>query len=268
VDKEEKMNRLRALFIVLVAGILVSSITIYPTNSLALPFEVELLGSTYTTSVNIKVVEPCPCFEASRTQSSSTPIGDFMYGQTGIIPGNPLFPGIGTAAAEAKAFEVTVSGGTDYDMRAGASAQSEMIFSPLLNGIANLTVDITRDFDFIWTDGNVSMFDRTSNQQLWNYGWNILQQGNVPWNGACNTPFGCANANLTLDTYFAKDHIYDLSMFVRMGSDKDNELANIKLSGLKIVSVPEPSSLLLLGSGLAILVAWRRKQDRLTTHSA
>jgi len=239
------MKRLRALFIVLVAGILVSSITIYPKNSLAVPLEVEVLGSTYTMFVYTKWYDP-PTRETSRTQTSSTPIGDYMYDEATL--GSSTYSA--EASAEADLFEVTVFGSTKLWL-ALASAQSEMTFSPLLDGTANLTVDFGRYYDYGFTEGYVSLFDLTSNQELWNYGWDH-GQGNVPWDGG-------SSANLTLDTYFANDHTYYLSMFAGMDSNGDSELVKIGLSGLEIVSVPEPSTMLLLGMVLVGLVGLRGK---------
>ena len=95
------------------------------------------------------------------------------------------------------------------------------------------------------------MFDRTSNQELRNYRWIRSQNGNVPWNG------NDKDAIFTLGTNFAKDHIYDLSMSAEPDANHDTDGNNIKLSGVQIASVPEPSSLLLLGSATAMLAAWR-----------
>ena len=92
------MNRLRTLLIGLVAGILVSSLTIYPNNSLALPFEVKALQTTYSTYVST-IVNYDSRVVTEGTQSSSTPISDYVVVQ------DPCDICGGTLAITAKPFK-------------------------------------------------------------------------------------------------------------------------------------------------------------------
>lgn len=252
------MRNFQSLFLVLIAVLLVSVVTIFPKNSFALPLEIQVLETQFTTFVHTSwsAIDPNDVSVVkSRTKYSSYPISDYLYGEISL--------GTMTFSAEAEAiadfFEVSVFGITKL-WSSLASAKTEIIFTPLIDGLQSLSIDFAGYYDYFFSEGSVSLFDLTENQELWNYSWDHWFAGNVPWElVAGDVPGLTAVATLSLDTYFAADHTYTLKMFAGMDSNSDAELIKIKLTGLKIVSVPEPSTFILLCLGFLGLVSLKGK---------
>jgi len=199
------------------------------------------------------------------------PSSDQLYAEYAL---SPTFIDTAEGAADAALFEVSVFGltGTN-EMAAQAYAQSEYIFSPLINGTANIGIDIHRAFDYVFTNGFIILSDITLNQELWNYHWSQEATGvsdaagNIPWvnNGL---PYG-PDADFLVDTYITSDHTYILSMLAGMSSNHDIEVADIKVSGLNIVSVPEPSTIFLVGLALVTIAGlmWKDRTARASSNS-
>jgi len=243
------------------AVILVLAATVFPKDGLAVPMQIELLDASYTTTVSAESFGPLAS-ETSRTLISPTPIQDSLYEKITI----DSLTHTGMAAAEASTFQVMASGSTGALDANGnprrsnywstlASARSEIVFSPLSDGLAGLTINLRRDFDFGFTDGHASLYDITSSVEVFNYDWPQFGSGNIPW-------VDNKTASVIIDTAFFNDHTYRLSMGAGMSSNGDAELANINLSGLQLVSpAPEPSTYALMLAGLGVL-GWVARSRR------
>lgn len=240
------MRTSKAPLLALAALLLLSGITVLANDSFALP--VEMVNTQYTTFVSSKIwSESGDIFETTRTHSSSTPINDSIHGE--VVYGSRTFTG--DAGADAGLFEVSAYGSTKM-LAQQASARSELTFSPVFNGSQNIAIDFVGDYEWYFSDGLVSLFDLTLNQEIWNYSWSLMGQGTVPWLSAGGDPN--ATAALSLDTFLADDHTYNLTMSTGIYSNGDAELINMRLSGLETVPVPEPATILLFGIGMIGLV--------------
>jgi hypothetical protein len=259
------MSSLPTLLIRLLAGVL-TTITIYPNTSLALPLDVEVLERSYTTLVSTTfqrfIGDAVVTNSISREISSATPHDDSLVREGRI-----------EATAQANQFAISAFtatlgfGGGTFGVASTAAATSQMLFVPVISGVGELVLDFRGYFEYFFSGASVRLFDVTSNQQLWSYGWDGFQ-GNVPW---IDDP-GPARvmATLTLPTLLLSTHTYELSLFTTTTSNPpDSEMITINLSGLKPRAVTEPSPLLLFSCAVAGLgsVAWRRVAARATTPS-
>jgi hypothetical protein len=131
---------------------------------------------------------------------------------------------------------------------AGASATSDIWFSPLSNQTTTINIQFASWYDFS-VSCSVSLLDVTSGNQMWNYRWNS-SGGTIQWVSTGGTPNRIAT--LTLNTDFDPSHIYELTMYTEADSNvPDVEQISIQLSGLE--PVPEPSTFALVSLGA---VAW------------
>lgn len=254
------MNRSSALLIRLIACVL-ATIAIYPNAALALPLDIEVLERSYTTLVSTTyqrfIGDSVITDSISRQISSSTPHDDSIAreGRVEAIARASQF--------DISAFTATLGfGGGTFGVASTATATSQMLFVPVGNGVGEVVLDFRGYFEYFFSAGSVRLFDVTSNQQLWNYGWQGFQ-GNVPW--ADDPGPARVMATLIVPTLLLSTHMYEFSMFTTTTSNPpDSEMITISLSGLKPRVVPEPSSLLLFSYALVGLggVAWRRVAAR------
>ena len=236
-------------------------------------FGINVLNSQYTTYVMVQgtngesgTITEAGDFELwpwgnSRMTVSPVPIGDETYapvsGQLSAHAGTELFGVSAYSSMAGLEHAVDVAAGAH---NATAGAESEIWFSPLASGTANIQLDFAAAYEWEYSSGSVSLIDLTSGQTLWNYGWYLLS-GTVPWSGLYG---GSGAATLTLATDLNATDNYALDMYTQTFSDQDNELASIQLSGLEAVLepptfVPEPSTFVLTSLWVAVLLTLRRR---------
>jgi hypothetical protein len=267
IRQEKKMNSSPTLLIRLLVGVL-ATITIYPNTALALPLDVEVLDRSYTTLVSTTfqrfIGDSVITNSISREISSSTPHDDSLVREGRI-----------EATAQASQFAISAFtatlgfGGGTFGVASTAAATSEMLFVPVVSGVGEFVLDFRGYFEYFFSEGSVRLFDVTSNEQLWSYGWHGFQ-GSVPWVDDTDGP-ARVMATLTLPTLLLSTHTYEFSMFTTTTSNPpDSEMITINLSGLKPRVVAEPPSLLLFSYAVAGLsgVAWRRVAARAKEPSA
>jgi len=228
------------------------------------PLEVSVLNSQYTTYVFVQTNG----FNANVDSSSSgnfeiwSPGNSRMMGSPVSISDSLYLDGTGILAAEANADMFGVSAFTDMHQaffqgwpghNSTAGAESVISFLPLTGGTATTDLEFTADYDWSYSAGSVSLFDVTSNQTLWNYGW-YLSSASLPWTGY---PGGPASAILSVETDFNAADTYSLTIYTQTYADQDNEQTSIQLSGFEIV--PEPSAFALIGLGTAAALILRRR---------
>jgi hypothetical protein len=225
--------------------------TMLPQDSIAVPLDINVLDSTYTTVVQTTLSDP-PMF-TTRTKVSSDPIADFIRSEVTLVP----LTHVGEASASANTFDVTAAATTfslDSNANKGrsmawatlASARTDLVFSPLHEGIASLTLVYNSSLDS-FTSGFVVLSDLTSHTELVSY-----------------SKSGHGFEELTFDRFFDDDHSYSLSLFATSNANGDSEDLNISLSGFQVPPAPEPETYALMLAGLAAVgfAARRRKLSR------
>jgi hypothetical protein len=226
-------------------------------DSLISPMPINILETQYTTTVSVWSYSKIPPDDRgitnSRTMVSPVPISDSMYSSRGWLE----------AEANAGLFDVSAIADADdrYDItleaHAGAEALAEIWFSPLASETTPINIQFSGGSYVFYTDGQISLLDVTSGDELWKLWWNGggLHNGNVPWE---LTDVG-SSATVTLDTAFNAAHTYRLSMGTGGGSALiDFEYSSIQLFGLE--PIPEPSAFALTGLGGALLLLPRGAQ--------
>ena len=185
---------------------------------------------------------------ACRTNTATLPISDeiaFYTTQEGL-------PNHTTASAGL--FQVSDTTGWGF---ANAEAISQLWFSPLADQTQSINVHISIGSNHgPWTAGEVSLFDLTSNSQLWNYSWSFWSPGNIPWDDPQS--YGTGPANFSIYTDFSTSHTYELIMQVSSNAGDDSQQVQMQLTGLQVV--PEPSTVLLLAMSGAALAIYRRRR--------
>jgi len=194
-----------------------------------------------------------------RTSISTEPVSDSMY--------HPV-SGILEAEANAGLFRISVLTAADgrndaLRLRSNARASSELWFSPLTSETTTINLQFSGWNQWYYSSGRVSLFDVTSDDEVWNFWWEGFTQGTVPWVYQDPEPGGPREtATLMLETDFIAGNSYKLSMHAGSTSvPADRQRILIELSGLDPIAVPEPTALSLVGFGVLVW-AGRRKIGR------
>jgi hypothetical protein len=188
--------------------------------------------------------------DVTRTTVLASPISDEL--EFPFDPDN--YPGV-TNYAIASAGLFTVSDHTGHGF-ANASATSQLWFSPFADQTQTIGISIYAfgaNGGHMFSMGNVTLFDLSSDTEVWNYGWDYINPAadNIPWDDQGIT------ADLALDTSFFASHQYELSLMTYSNAADDTEDVSIQLTGLQVV--PEPSGIRLFLMSLLGLPMVRRK---------
>ena len=223
------------------------------------PLPINIIATQYTTAVNMqRSIQPYDgsTTNFSRTQVSPAPISDAVY---------DTFTESLAAEANADLFAIyantpTQSGIDPLFWNSSASATSDVWFSPLTSETATLNIQFSGgDHWGFSSSGTLSLFDVTSGNEVWNYGWGGFAEGTVAGVPVSElNPWG-ETTNLQLDTDFNAGDIYELALSTLTTAQNVDPMSpsiSLQLSGLE--AVPEPSTFALLGLGSLVLAMARR----------
>jgi hypothetical protein len=217
---------------------------------------IDVLNTQHTTFVSTWFRGEIQDSYSERTSVSSDPVSDYMYAEKFAYYGPEYYLGVSEASANANLFDISVyTWANEAENAASASAKSEVTFSPVMNSSDTISLDFSLRGEYLYTAGFVSLFDVTSNQEIWNYGWEF--PGII-----IGLPDLQPAIALEIDTSFLAAHVYKLEMFTQSWANGDVQWVDIALSGLEPTRVPEPSTLLLLGIGLAGIAGYGRRRMR------
>jgi hypothetical protein len=225
-------------------GVLVAFL--FTGSTYAQPVPIGISGLRYSTFVSATTPSNGVFTTASRTTLSSSSFSDEL-----IVQGDNNYGGesrANSSLAEVEAYS-GVFGGNGL-----ASASSQIYFSPLVNRTETVGLQFSSAVGYYCCSGLVSLFDLTSQLELWNYSWSN-RSGNVPW---VSTPGGAGSASAELypRSDFLASHHYQLTLMTSARSASDHDQCRIRLTGLQ--QVPEPAGVCLLLMGLLGLPLLRR----------
>jgi hypothetical protein len=146
-----------------------------------------------------------------------------------------------------------------HDFFGHASADFDLTFAPVTDGAATLDINLTRSGEY--GSGLATLFDVTTQQAVWkvyfgsDFGGDDL--GPVIINEEGSQSFAAWGGPVALPTALSAADVYDLHLTSSTSNPAFGTFSSLGVSG--VVSVPEPSTLLLLGIGLATTAASRRR---------
>jgi hypothetical protein len=242
-------------FALCLAFAVASFVSVRETRADAVTIEVLNASFATTLSTTTNLNPSTVATNQSRTVSSSSPLTDTLIDGCGYMLDcsefNSLTFALTEATAEADFFTVSAYTFSSVMSHASASTQTDLLFSPTSDGTALLELEFIGTNTAYYSNGSVSLFDVTSNEQLWAYGWTCCHfNGNVPLSLFQYTGM------LSFDQSLSDDHMYRLLMSTGTNADGDREGMTIRVGGL--IPVPESSSIFLLLSGLVGIALLKR----------
>lgn len=240
-------------------------------NVAAQPTEITILDQRYLTDLSTRVVSASPDFNTkfttvvTQTKTSDKPLDSLLTANAMTF-----------AKAEADMFSVSTATSAYPDrsqnevgISARADAEMNLSFQTLQDTSAGLQLEVIGGGVF-FSDGFVSLFDRTDNQYLFSYSWATLSVPKYP-PPAGSVPFTWTDSNsafLSLDTQLDSSHIYDLKLHASTNAITDSQYVSLQVSGLypTAAPVPEPETwaMMLAGIGGVGFLARRHKSDLAT----
>jgi hypothetical protein len=232
--------------------------------------EITILDDRYSTDLSTKingVVYESPgstttfSTAATQTRTSATPLDSSLVAnaKTFAKAAADMF----SVATETSAYpEFALNEVSNF---ARADAETNLSFSTLQDTSAGLQLEVIGGGSF-YSDGFVSLFDRTDNQYLFSYSWESLSVPNYPPPPG-SFPFtwtGVNSAFLSLETQLESSHIYDLKLHASTNANTDSQYVSLQVSGLYPIVTPAPEpetwAMMLVGLGGVGFLARRRKE--------